>query len=42
MSIVKYADKTYIVLHDIQDNELYFNYSYCQNTETKEYVVVEK
>ena len=42
MSIVNYANKTYIVINDIHDNDSYFNYSQCQNTETKEYVVVEK
>ena len=42
MSIVNYANKTYIVIHDIQNDDSYFNYSHCQNTETKEYVVVEK
>ena len=42
MSIVNYANKTYIVIHDIKNDDSYFNYSHCQNTETKEYVVVEK
>jgi serine/threonine protein kinase len=42
MSIVQYANKTYNIIHDILDDESYFNYSYCQNIETKEYVVVEK
>ena len=42
MSLVKYANKTYIIIHDIIDNDSYFNYSHCQNTETKEDVVVEK
>ena len=42
MSIVNYANKTYLVINDIHDNDSYFNYSHCQNTETKEYVVVEK
>ena len=42
MSIVEYANKTYTVLHDFQDESSYFNYSHCQNNETKEYVVVEK
>ena len=42
MSIVKYADQTYMIIQDFQDENSYFNYSYCQNVETKEYVVVEK
>ena len=42
MSIVKYANKTYTVIQDFKDDASYFNYSSCQNIETKEYVVVEK
>ena len=30
------------IIQDFQDENSYFNYSYCQNVETKEYVVVEK
>ena len=42
MSIVNYSNKKYNIIQDIQNNDLYFNYSYCQNIETNEYVVIEK
>lgn len=42
MSIVKYENKTYNIIQEVKNNNSYFNYSHCQNTETKEYVVVEK
>ena len=42
MSIVKYADKSYNIIHEIQNNDSYFSYSHCQNVDNKEYVVVEK
>lgn len=34
MSIVNYSNKKYNIIQDIQNNDLYFNYSYCQNIET--------
>ena len=42
MSIVKYANKSYTVIQDILNTDSYFNYSLCQNIDTKEYVLVEK
>jgi serine/threonine protein kinase len=42
MSIVKYNNRSYNIINDIQDKDSYFNYSLCQNIDSKEYVIVEK
>ena len=42
MSIVTYGNITYDIIEEIKNNNLYFIYSCCQNSETKEYVVIEK
>ena len=42
MSIITYSNKQYKIIQDITQNDSYFNYSYCQDIETQEYVIIEK
>ena len=42
MSIITYGTESYNIINETKNNDLYFLYSHCQNTKTKEHVVIEK
>lgn len=42
MSFVTYGNATYDIIDENKNDDLYFIYSHCQDTKTKEYVVIER